>query len=90
MAHKPASGWDDIATWYDGWVGEAGSHFHQHIAIPAILTLLALQPKQHVLDIGAGNRQSSITARMVISYRAMRGRLSGWLVRANLMPVPIC
>jgi ubiquinone/menaquinone biosynthesis C-methylase UbiE len=54
MAYKRPSGWDEVAAWYDGWVGEAGSHFHRHIAIPSILNLLALQPGQHLLDVGAG------------------------------------
>jgi ubiquinone/menaquinone biosynthesis C-methylase UbiE len=54
MTHKHPAGWDDIAAWYDGWVGEAGSHFHRHVAIPAILNLLTLQPDQHILDVGAG------------------------------------
>jgi ubiquinone/menaquinone biosynthesis C-methylase UbiE len=47
-------GWDNLAGWYDGWVGKEGSKHHQRMAIPAALSLLALQPGEHVLDIGCG------------------------------------
>ncbi len=46
--------WDPLAAWYDGWVGEDGSHHHQKIAIPAVLELLDLSPGERVLDVGAG------------------------------------
>lgn len=54
MAHKTPSGWNAVADWYDGWVGKDGSEHHRHVAIPAMLDLLALQPGQQILDIGAG------------------------------------
>lgn len=46
--------WDPLATWYDGWVGEGGSEYHRHVAVPAVLKLLQLQRGEHVLDLGAG------------------------------------
>lgn len=46
--------WDPLAAWYDGWVGEDGSHHHQKLAIPAALELLDLHPGERVLDVGAG------------------------------------
>ncbi len=55
MAHKSPSGWNEVAGWYDGWVGQTGSEHHRHLAIPTILNLLDLQPGQHLLDIGAGS-----------------------------------
>lgn len=47
-------GWDALATWYDGWVGNDGSEHHRKLAIPAVLDLLRLQVGEHLLDIGAG------------------------------------
>ncbi len=54
MANKTPSGWNEVADWYDGWVGKTGSDHHRHLAIPALLDLLALQPGQRVLDVGSG------------------------------------
>ncbi len=48
------AGWDRVATWYDGWVGDRGSRYHRAIAIPAALELLEPGPGQDVLEIGAG------------------------------------
>ena len=47
-------GWDNLADWYDGWVGKDGSKHHQRMAIPAALNLLELQPGESLLDIGCG------------------------------------
>lgn len=49
------SGWDSVAHWYQGWVGEHGSDHHQKLAIPAVLDLLNLQQGEQVLDVGAGH-----------------------------------
>lgn len=46
--HNP-SGWDELAYWYDGWMGLDGSHHHQRLAIPAVLDLLQLQKGEQVL-----------------------------------------
>lgn len=46
--------WDRVATWYDGWVGGAGSRYHQAIALPLALELLDLRPGEAILDVGAG------------------------------------
>jgi SAM-dependent methyltransferase len=46
--------WDPLAEWYDGWVGEDGSKHHRLLAIPALLDLLAPQPHEAILDLGAG------------------------------------
>lgn len=50
---QPA-GWDPVANWYDGWVGEEGSDHHRNLAIPHALELLNLQANEQFLDIGAG------------------------------------
>ena len=46
--------WDRVASWYDGWVGSRGSHYHRAVAIPATLELLDPRRGESVLDIGAG------------------------------------
>lgn len=46
--------WDQVATWYDGWVGASGSTYHRELAIPAVLELLAPQPGEEILDVGGG------------------------------------
>ncbi|MGI8587452.1 MAG: class I SAM-dependent methyltransferase [Chloroflexia bacterium] len=46
--------WDDVAGWYDGWVGASGSLHHQAVAVPALLELLSPQSGEEILDVGAG------------------------------------
>jgi SAM-dependent methyltransferase len=46
--------WDRVATWYDGWVGQEGSAYHQAIGIPAVLDLLEPRFGEEILDIGCG------------------------------------
>jgi len=46
--------WDRVATWYDGWVGDQGSRYHQALAVPAAMDLLDLQRGESVIEIGAG------------------------------------
>ncbi|HEX5012970.1 MAG TPA: class I SAM-dependent methyltransferase [Candidatus Limnocylindrales bacterium] len=46
--------WDQVATWYDGWVGDQGSRYHQAIVVPATLDLLDLRAGEQVLEIGSG------------------------------------
>src|SRR3712207_3001583 len=47
-------GWDPVADWYKGWVGEGGSEHHRKLAIPAVLELLDPQQGEDIIDIGAG------------------------------------
>lgn len=47
-------GWDPLADWYHGMVGENGSKFQQKLAIPAVKELLAPQAKELILDVGCG------------------------------------
>ena len=46
--------WDQVATWYDGWVGERGSEYHRELAIPATMDLLRPQRGEAILDLGGG------------------------------------
>ncbi len=46
--------WEQVATWYDGWVGDRGSAYHQQLAIPATLELLDARPDEQILDLGGG------------------------------------
>lgn len=54
MTPKFPSGWNEVADWYDGWVGRDGSEHHRRLAIPAMLDLLTPHAGQHIIDIGAG------------------------------------
>ncbi len=53
-APEAPTSWDRVAIWYDGWVGDRGSRYHQGLAIPAALELLDPRPEEEILDIGAG------------------------------------
>ena len=52
--NRPPSGWEPVADWYDGWVGQHGSDHHQQLAIPTVLDLLQPQPDEDILDLGCG------------------------------------
>ena len=77
--HGHNTNWDPLADWYDGWVGEHGSEHHRRLAIPAVLDLLAVQPDEHILDIGAG---SGVLARSIVAGGA---RYVGVDVSARLL-----
>jgi ubiquinone/menaquinone biosynthesis C-methylase UbiE len=51
---SPRTSWEPVADWYNGWMGVNGGTYHRHYAIPAVLELLAPQPNEAILDIGAG------------------------------------
>ncbi len=46
--------WEQVATWYDGWVGDRGSAYHRELAIPAVMDLLQPRSGDAVLDVGGG------------------------------------
>lgn len=40
---KKSTSWSPINTWYDQYIGEEGSPFHQHVLFPGIARLLSVQ-----------------------------------------------
>ena len=54
----PSTSWQDVATWYDDYVGQDGSDFHQQVILPGIARLLTI-PKDtthsfSLLDLACG------------------------------------
>lgn len=47
--------WDAVAYWYAGWAGTDGSRYHQHLAVPLMLDLLALRSGERLADLGCGH-----------------------------------
>lgn len=86
--------WDRLATWYDGWVGERGSRYHQALAVPAAIDLLDPRQDEAILEIGAGQgvlapqvagrgaRYTGVDAstRLIESARRRHGRDGRFLV----------
>jgi ubiquinone/menaquinone biosynthesis C-methylase UbiE len=66
---RPAreAGWEHVADWYLGWVGKDGGEHHRAVTIPAVLELLAPQPGERILDVGAG---SGVLAPPIAAARA--------------------
>ena len=61
-------GWDPVADWYDGWVGDKGSIHHTKLAIPAVMELLAVKPNEKILDIGCGQ---GVLAQYIVSAQGL-------------------
>lgn len=61
------TGWEHVATWYLGWVGKNGGEHHRTVTIPSVLGLLAIQPGERILDVGAG---TGVLAPAVAAARA--------------------
>jgi len=49
-----SQGWDNVATWYAGWVGKHGSIHHRQTILPALIELLAPRAGENILDVGCG------------------------------------
>jgi SAM-dependent methyltransferase len=55
-----ATHWGDVASWYDGLVGDEGSDFHRHVVVPGVLAMLELPEtdraatRVRVLDLACG------------------------------------
>jgi SAM-dependent methyltransferase len=54
LQNRSPAGWEPVADWYDGWMGQHGSQHHQQLTIPALLDLLQPQPGENILDLGCG------------------------------------
>ena len=94
---RPRSGsqaetsWERVAGWYDGWVGDRGSVYHQQLAIPAVLELLDPRLGDEILDVGGGqgvlapylvDAGASVTVvdgsrRLIAAARRRHSRLEG-------------
>src|SRR5688572_14892889 len=86
--------WDPVATWYDGWVGDQGSRYHQALVVPAAMDLLELAKGDTVLEIGAGQGVLAApvaaagahytgvdsSAKLIDSARRRHGRSGSFLV----------
>lgn len=53
---SPSTSWEPVEKWYRGSVGDDGHYYHQHVVIPGVLKLLALDktPSASLLDIACG------------------------------------
>lgn len=47
-------GWDGVAGWYDKLVGADGSDYHQHVILPGVMELLAIEKGDAVVDVCCG------------------------------------
>jgi ubiquinone/menaquinone biosynthesis C-methylase UbiE len=89
-----STSWDQVAGWYDGWVGQSGSSYHRALAIPAALELLDPRPGEDILDVGAGQgvlaayiaergaRYTGVDAspRLIAAARRRHGRSGRFLI----------
>lgn len=46
--------WNNVAKWYDTFVGDVGGKFHQDLIVPLVDEMLALKPDLSILDLGCG------------------------------------
>lgn len=46
--------WKPVSAWYDSIVGEKGHYYHRELILPNVLSTLALQDGDRLLDIGCG------------------------------------
>ena len=49
--------WENIAGFWDEYVGEAGNRWHNEMIAPATRTLLDAQPNEIILEVACGNGQ---------------------------------
>jgi ubiquinone/menaquinone biosynthesis C-methylase UbiE len=54
--NSPSTSWEPVEKWYDRSVGEQGHYYHQHVVIPGVLRLLALEQSLNasLLDVACG------------------------------------
>lgn len=56
MEKRKNSSWEASAQWYDRVVGEKGHYYHEHVILPNLLRMLALDTCQNpsIVDFGCG------------------------------------
>ena len=59
---KQNTSWQKVSKWYGGITKGSGHYFHEHVVIPKVLTLLSLNDKSSLLDLGCG---TGALARMI-------------------------
>jgi ubiquinone/menaquinone biosynthesis C-methylase UbiE len=54
----PSTSWQEVASWYDQYVGQDGSDYHQHVILPGIARLLQIPQDKNepfsLLDLACG------------------------------------
>lgn len=64
---KKDTSWNNVSTWYDKLVGEAGSDYHQNVIVPNAAKMLNPKKGEVVLDIACGQ---GVFSRKLASYGA--------------------
>lgn len=56
--HPHSTSWGPVTSWYDQYVGQEGSHFHQSIILPGVKKLLHINPTNEenfsIIDLACG------------------------------------
>jgi len=53
-APNPTTDWNNVADWYDQFVGESGSEYHREVVLPGVVRLLNPKPGERMIDIACG------------------------------------
>jgi len=71
-SHNVSTSWEPVEQWYKSVVGDEGHYYHQHVVIPGVLRLLALDKAAapSLLDIACGQ---GILARHIPKHAAYTG-----------------
>ncbi len=62
--------WNAVSSWYSKLVGTQGHYYHEHVVLPNVIRLLALTPKDSLLDLGCGQ---GILAHVIPSISTYKG-----------------
>jgi ubiquinone/menaquinone biosynthesis C-methylase UbiE len=54
LGKSTEKGWDQVAQWYEGLVGDEGSDYHKHVIVPALMKRLGELEGKRVIDICCG------------------------------------
>ncbi|MDQ3008525.1 MAG: class I SAM-dependent methyltransferase [bacterium] len=64
----PKTSWNKVAPWYNKIVGQDGHYYHEHVVLPGVIRLLALDKLSTLLDLGCGQGILARSVRPVTSY----------------------